>query len=100
MLSQLLKPRISNWKLHGEVFYEHSGLGCFAFHPQVIHQTPVPHTLDNVVILEILQKMFLLGKTEESVVFHWIPGYTALPGNEATHAAAKEATLIRNLTLN
>jgi hypothetical protein len=44
--------------------------------------------------------MFLLGKAEKSVVFHWILGYTSLSWNEATHSAAKEATLIRNLTLN
>jgi hypothetical protein len=41
LVTDIQKPRISSWKLHGQVFYEHSGLGCFAFHPQVIHQTPV-----------------------------------------------------------
>jgi hypothetical protein len=53
---------------------------------------------DRLDLLEVLQEVCLLPMAGKSVLFCWIPGHTGLPGNEATSASAKEASLIWNLT--
>jgi hypothetical protein len=59
LVTDFQKRTISNWQLHGPAFYEQNGLGCFAFHPQVIHQTPV-HTCTCMLLLSVHQDHYIV----------------------------------------
>jgi hypothetical protein len=61
-------------------------------------QSVCPQTTDHLDLLEVLQEVWYLPVAGNSVLFCWIPGHTSLPGNKATSAAAKEASLLWNLT--
>jgi hypothetical protein len=58
------------------------------------------HTLGHAVVLEILQQVSDLHKREKSDVVCSVPGLTGVPGNEVANAAAKESTLLGNVTSN